>query len=106
MSRFSQNDMEHLKDMMQRGMMTSAQANVVMVRMSRVRVVINSMPRDVRNALRDAVKSGELCHKKKDGRKPEVFYHPDFEHLANEERDNVEREALIALTGVLARKDD
>jgi hypothetical protein len=33
-----------------------------------------------------AVKDGRLGRKPKSGMKPEVFYHPDFEYLANEAR--------------------
>lgn len=103
MSKLTQNDMEHLKDMMDLGKLTADQANVEMVRMSRVKVIVNSIPAQTRKALNEAVKSGELCHKKKDGRKPEVYYHPNFEHLANEERNRAEKEILVALAGVVAR---
>lgn len=101
--RLNQNDLEHLKDMMNLGKITALQANVEMVRMARVRVVVNSIPSQIRKALNEAVKAGELCHKKKDGRKPEVYYHPNFEHLANEERNRAERETLEALARVMAR---
>lgn len=100
----AQNDMEHLLDLVNRGEITADQANVQKVRMARV-VVVSKLPADVRKSLNAAVKSGELCHKKKDGRKPEVYYHPNFEHLANEERNQAEKEMLIALAGVLSRPD-
>jgi len=91
MSRLAQNDLEYLKDMIDLGKITALQANVEMVRMQRVKVVANSIPSHIRKALNDAVKTGYLAHKKKDGRKPEVYYHPNFEHLANEERNRAER---------------
>jgi cell wall assembly regulator SMI1 len=97
----NQNDLEYVIDLMDRGGLTAAQANVELVRMSRVRVV-SKLTADVRKALNEAVKRGELSHKKKDGRKPEVYYHPNFEHLANAERDRVERETIQALMGVLS----
>lgn len=103
MNKLSQNDVEWLIDMVRRGEMTASQANVEKVRMSRVQVVASRLPADVRTALNAAVRDGILCHKKKDGRKPEVYYHPNFEHLANAERNQAERQTLEALAGVLAR---
>lgn len=105
MSGLNQNDLEHLKDMIQLGNMTADQANVEMVRMARVKVVRTRLPFDVRSALNGAVKNGYLGHKKKDGRKPEVYYHPDFEYLANSERNRVEKEVLDALVEVLSRPE-
>jgi hypothetical protein len=99
----AQNDLEWLKDMLQRGEITADQANVEKVRMMRVQVVTTRIPAQTRTALNAAVKSGELCHKKKEGRKPEVYYHPNFEHFANDERNQAERQMLEALAGVVAR---
>lgn len=96
--------MEHYADMVTRGVMTAEQANVEMVRGERVRVV-SKLPKDVRNALNSAVKNGLLCHKKKSGKKPEVYYHPDFEYLANAERNLAERKAIEALKSVMAYKE-
>jgi len=99
----NQNDLEYLKDMLQRGKMTADQANVEKVRMARVQVVNSRIPVEVRKALNAAVNNGQLSHKKREGRKPEVYYHPNFEHLANAERNRVERETLEALARVIAR---
>lgn len=93
----NQNDLEHLKDQMQKGQLTAAQANVQQVRMQRVRLVTSRIPAGVRQALNAAVKSGELAHVKKDGRKPEAYFHPTFEHLAKAERSEHERSVLRAL---------
>jgi hypothetical protein len=100
MTNINQNDLEYIKDLMTRGNMTADQANVEMVKMARVRVIINSVPASVRKALNDAVKSGELMHKCKSGKKPEVYYHPSFEHLANAERNRTEEETIEALLKV------
>ena len=54
------------------GEMTADQANVEKVRMARV-MVVTKLPADVRRALNNAVKTGTLCHKKKDRLKPEVY---------------------------------
>lgn len=101
MSKLTQNNLEQLKDMLDRGEITALQANVEMVRMARVKVVVNSIPSQIRKALNEAVKVGELCHKKKDGRKPEVYYHPNFEYLANQERNQAEKRMLLALAGTM-----
>lgn len=103
MGKLNQNDLEYLKDMIQLGKITSLQANIEMVRMARVKVVVSSIPAQIRKALNEAVKAGELGHKKKERWKPEVYYHPNFEYLANDERNRAEREMLKALTGVIAR---
>ena len=85
-----QNNMEHIKDLLGRGCISISEANVMMVRAERVRLIQNSVPRDIRKYLNDAVKSGELCHMKKDGHKPECYYHPTFEYLANAARNKCE----------------
>jgi hypothetical protein len=82
----NQNNLDHLRDMVQQGKMTADQANVEKVRMQRVLMVIETLPASVRKALNGAVKTGYLGHKKRDGIKPEVYYHPTFEYLANGER--------------------
>ena len=54
-----QNDIEHLKDLMQRDQLTAAQANVELVRIKRFRLITSKMPQDVRKALNEAVRNGE-----------------------------------------------
>lgn len=100
----SQNDLEHIKDMMQRGEMTAAQANVAKVRAERVHLVTSRMPSDVRKVLNEAVKRGELGHVKKDGHKPEAYFHPTFEYLVAGERNEHERSIRRAVSGVLATR--
>jgi hypothetical protein len=96
MSRLSQNHVEHLTDMVQRGVMTADQANVEKVRMARVLLVTTKLPAQVRKALNAAVKGGELGHIKKDGHKPEAYFHPTFDYLVNGERNQHERNILKA----------
>lgn len=100
--RLQQNDLEHLQDLIERGEITVEQANVEKVKMARVQLVINSVPSSVRKQLSDAVARGDLGHMKKDGLKPEAYYHPDFEHLAVSERKKREREIQNAAKGALA----
>lgn len=98
--KFTQNQLEHLQDLLQRGEITADQANVEKVKMARVQLVTGKVPMQVRKALNAAVKIGELGHFKKDGRKPEAYFHPSFEYLAKEARGNHERETLNALLRV------
>lgn len=101
----TQNDREHLQDMVQRGELTADQANVKKVLMRRVQLVTSKIPAQVRKALNDAVKRGELAHMQKDGHKPEVYYHPTFDYLARRERNEHERSVLQAVAGVMARRE-
>jgi hypothetical protein len=96
----NQNDMEHLKDMMQQGKMPADEANIRKVEMQRVLLCVGTIPASVRKALNSGVKSGRLEHKKRDGKKPEVYYKKGFEHLANAERNQYERDCIKAISGV------
>jgi hypothetical protein len=100
MPELTQNQLEWLKDQMQQGKMTAAQANVEMVRMERVRIIDCRVDREIRTILNDAVKTGLLCHYKKNGYKPECYYHPDFEYLASGERAKYEQQKLNVLNKV------
>ncbi len=97
-----QNNIEHIKDQLERGLIISAdQANVEMVRSQRIRIV-TKLSRDIRTALNVAVKNGELEHLKKAGRKPEVYFHPAFGHLAIEARSKAERKVVQAMLATCA----
>lgn len=96
-----QNDIETIKDRLHLGEITADQANVEMVRSDRFRMVINSLPASVRKALNAAVKTGELGHMKKEGHKPECYYHPTFKYLAIEARNRREREIVGASRSVM-----
>ncbi len=93
-----QNYLEHLRDQVDIGKMPAEEANVAKVRAARVFLVVSRIPREVKKALGVAVKKGELCHLKKDGQKPETYYHPDFEYLVAGERNEHERRILRALS--------
>jgi len=81
----NQNNLERLLDQRDQGKITVDDANVQLVLQERFRVV-HKLPASVRKALNAAVKDGRLGHMKKDGIKPEVYYHPTFKYLAIEER--------------------
>jgi hypothetical protein len=76
------------------GELTVSEANVYMVQLQGVRIVRNSMPKAVRSALNLAVKEGRLGHVKKDGLKPEAYFHVNSKFRALEERDRIEREVM------------
>ena len=104
--KLTQNNMERLQDMLLRGEMTADQANVEKVKMARVQVVTGRLPQQVRKALNAAAKCGELKHLARNGRKPEVYFHPSFESLAKQARADYERETLNALSGVCTKPSD
>ncbi len=68
--------------------------NVELIRKHAMRVIRGKVPLGVRKELMAAVKSGELRHLKKDGLKPEIFFHPDHLHSA---RDRQIREAEYSI---------
>lgn len=102
--------LDTIKDDLHCGRITLAQANVQMVRAERVRLITNSVPRDVRKALNDAVKRGELGHVAKDGDKPEAYFHPTFEYMVpgerNEYADRKARDTAAALLRTMVRMSD
>ena len=98
--------LDTVKDLIERGKITTAQGNVLMVQMEGVRLIVNTVPRDVRAALNAAVKAGELGHLKKDGHKPEAYFHKNALDRAKEERGRVERSILGASRTVLVHHRD
>jgi len=86
---------------MEKGM-TAAEANVEVVRMIGVQLVTGKMSRDTRAGLMAGVKAGKIGRLKKDGRKPEAFFHPNSKWKAMEARDKHERETLEAVAKVMA----
>jgi hypothetical protein len=101
MNATEQNNWEHILDMAERGLITADQANVLKVKYNRV-LVVSKLPASVRAALNFAVKSGELAHMKKDGMKPEVYYHPSFRYLAVAARNEAVSQKIAALRAVCA----
>ena len=101
-----QNDLEHIKDLLHRGEINADRANVMMVLAQRVKLVTRSMPANVRKALNEAVKAGELRRVKKDGHKPEAYFHPTFEYIVAGERNAHERAILEASRSVMATMSD
>ena len=74
--------------------LSAIDANVELVRAERVRLIGAPVPKSVRAALNQAVKNGRLGHLKKDGHKPEAYFHPNFDYLAKEDR-NLHAQAVL-----------
>jgi hypothetical protein len=76
--------------------------NVEQIRKHATRVVRGRIPAQVRKELMAAVKTGMLGHLKKDGLRPEVFFHPDHKHGAQERQDREAAYAVECIRGVVA----
>lgn len=103
----NQNDLEWILDQIELGKMTREEGNIEMILCDRFRIA-HKLPQNIRKQLDKAVKEGKLAHKKKDKLKPEIYYHPSFEYLANAERKRIEEEALknlIKVTSVYCGKE-
>jgi len=98
-NKLTQNQLEHLQDQFNRGVITADQVNVEKVKMARFQLV-TKLPAQVRKALNKAVKSGELGHYKKDGHKPEVYFHIDFDNLARQAQNDHERHVRESISKV------
>lgn len=68
--------------------------NVEQILCQATRVIRGRIPAQVRKELSAAVKAGVLGRLKKDGLKPEVYYHPDHKHGAIERQ---KREAAYSV---------
>ena len=80
--------------------------NVEQIRAQASRVINGKIPAQVRKELMAAVKSGHLGRLRKDGLKPEIFYHPDHKHGAVERQKNEAAYAISCIAKVMAPMDD
>lgn len=78
--------------------------NVTQILCGAMRVVRGPIPARVRSQLRAAVKDGVLGHLKKDGLKPEIFFHPDHKHGAKERQAREAAYSIECIAGVMAVK--
>lgn len=76
--------------------------NAEKIRYHCTRVIKGRVPSGVRKELREAVKAGYLGHLKKDGLKPEIFFHPDHKHGAVERQKREAEYAVKCILGVVA----
>jgi|SRR5579859_2716145 len=80
--------------------------NVTQILCSATRIVRGKIPAQVRKELNAAVKAGVLGHLKKNGLKPEVFYHPDHRHGAIEAQKREAGYAISCVARVIAKPFD
>mgnify|MGYP000968534296 CR=1 FL=1 len=85
------------QDQVRQGKLTTAEANVEIIRMTAVRVVTGRLPKQVRQWLMEAVKDGRLGRLPKSGLKPEVFFNPNAKHRAIDERNKIFQQAINAI---------
>lgn len=78
--------------------------NVEQILCQATRVVRGKIPSSVRAELRAAVKAGALGHLKKDGLKPEVFFHPDHKNGAKELQAREAAYSVACIATVIAVK--
>jgi len=72
-----------------------------MLRREGFRIIRGSIPAEVRKALREAVKNGELGHLPRKGLLPEVFCHPDKLDAAQEARSAEAMAAIFRISRVV-----
>lgn len=80
--------------------------NVEQIRAHATRVVRGRIPAQVRKELMDAVKAGILGRLKKDGLKPEIFFHPDHKHGAAERQKSEAAYSVSCIAKVMAAPAD
>jgi hypothetical protein len=69
-------------------------------------VVRGRIPMQVRRELMAAVKDGVLGHLRKDGLKPEVFFHPDHKNGAHDRQQREAAYSVQCIANVLATPAD
>lgn len=76
--------------------------NAELIRCQSTRIVRGRIPAEVRKELMEAVKAGYLGRLKKDGLKPEIFFHPDHYHGAVDRQNREASYAVKCIAGVVA----
>lgn len=76
--------------------------NVANILVGATRVIRGRIPAGVRKELSAAVKDGVLGRLKRDGLKPEVFFHPDHKNGAIERQNNEARYSVECIAKVVA----
>lgn len=80
--------------------------NVDLIRKHGTRIVKGRIPAQVRKELMAAVKDGHLGRLKRDGLKPEIFFHPDHKNGAIERQKAEALYAVQCIAGVMASPAD
>jgi hypothetical protein len=80
--------------------------NVAQILAQATRVIRGPIPAEVRKQLRAAVRDGVLGHLKRDGLKPEVFFHPSHKNGAIERQKREAEYAIGCIAKVMASPAD
>jgi hypothetical protein len=75
--------------------------NVAQILVQATRVIRGRVPASVRKELNAAVKAGVLGHLKRDGLKPEIFFHPYHIHGARERQIREAEYSARCIAGVV-----
>ena len=94
-----QNDIETVIGKLECGLISVSEANIEIIRLEGVRL-ITKLPADIRRALNNAVKEGNLGHLRKDGLRPEAYFHPNSKSAAIAARNNRLNLSIAAIKGV------
>jgi len=78
--------------------------NAELIRTEATRIIRGPIPAAVRKELYAAVKAGYLGHFKKDGLRPEVFFHPEHRDTAIECQNREAAAAIEAISKVVDRE--
>lgn len=93
------------KELVRSGMSVQ-DANIEVIRMMGVRIIAGSIPSDIRKHLSSGVKAGKLGHLRKDGLRPEAYFHPNSRAKAIEKRNRIANESIDALRRVFVPASD
>jgi hypothetical protein len=80
--------------------------NVQNILVQGTRVIRGRIPAEVRKELSAAVKAGALGHLKREGLKPEIFFHPDHLHGARERQLREASYSVGCIASVIASPAD
>jgi hypothetical protein len=75
--------------------------NVQNILIQSTRVIRGTIPQQVRRELMTAVKAGALGRLKKDGLKPEIFFHPDHKNGAIERQQREAEYSVKCIASVI-----
>lgn len=86
---------------MEQGRLHEVARNVEQIRIQATRVINGRIPAQARKELSAAVKQGLLGRLKKDGLKPEIFFHPDHLHGAIERQKREAEYSIKCIASVM-----
>ena len=84
----------------ERGELGGIGPNAMIIRLVGAELVRGRMMREVRAELMAAVKLGHIGRIKKDGLRPEAFFHPNAKAYAHDLRDEAFRKGVAAIASV------